>query len=101
MSKCVWDLEKEELTDFIGALEEEDFRAWLANDLSSLPQEDMVRVVVTLWDILYARRRAIHENIFQGQLSSTSSLTGCSEHGRHSHLFKYDFGDSYTTQSWD
>jgi hypothetical protein len=25
----------------------------------------------------------------------------CSEHGCHSHLFKYDFGDSYTTQSWD
>jgi hypothetical protein len=69
MSKCVWALEKEDITDFIGAMQEEDARAWLAKVLSSLPQEDMVRVVVTIWAIWHARRKALHENLFQGPLS--------------------------------
>jgi hypothetical protein len=70
MSKCVWALEKEGITDFIGALQEEDARAWLANVLSSLPHEERVRVVVTLWAIWHARRKVIHENIFQEPLST-------------------------------
>jgi hypothetical protein len=70
MSKCVWALEKEDITDFIGALQEEDARAWLAKVLPSLPQEDMVRVVVTIWAIWHARRKAIHENLFQCPLST-------------------------------
>ena len=37
---------------------------------SSLPQDDLVRVVVTLWAIWYARRKAIHEQNFQSPLST-------------------------------
>jgi hypothetical protein len=37
MSKCVCSLEKEDIIDFIGPLQEEDARAWLAKVLSSLP----------------------------------------------------------------
>jgi hypothetical protein len=70
MSKCVWALEKEDIIDFIGALQKEDARAWLAKVLSSLPHEERVRVVVTLWAIWHARRKAIHKNIFQGPLST-------------------------------
>jgi hypothetical protein len=33
-------------------------------------QEDMVRVVVTIWAIWHARRKALHENLFQGPLST-------------------------------
>jgi hypothetical protein len=70
MSKCVWALEKEDIADFIGALQEEDARAWLAKVLSSVVQEDIYRVVVTIWAIWHARRKAIHENLFQGPLST-------------------------------
>jgi hypothetical protein len=70
MAKCVWALEKEDITNFIGALQEEDARAWLEKILSSLPQADMVRVVVTMWAIWHARRRAIHEDIYQSPLST-------------------------------
>jgi hypothetical protein len=62
-------LEKEDLTKFIGALQE-DARAWLAKVFTSLPQQDMVRVVVTLRAIWYARRKAIYENSYQGPLST-------------------------------
>lgn len=74
MSKCVWALEKEDITDFIGALQEEGARAWLAKILTLLPQEDMVRVVVTLWAVWYASRKTVHENIYQGPLSAHSFI---------------------------
>lgn len=38
--------------------------------LESLPQTDMLRVVVTLWAIRYARRKAIHEDSFQSPFST-------------------------------
>jgi hypothetical protein len=74
--------------------------------------------VVTAVDLPQAadsmRRRAVRTSSASVQLRLTSVAVArlgasrrrctyslCSEHGRHSHLFKYDFGDSYTTQSCD
>jgi hypothetical protein len=51
MAKCVWALEKEEITNFIGGLQEQDLRAWLASIFFSLPQDDLVRVVMVLWAV--------------------------------------------------
>jgi hypothetical protein len=70
LEKCVWALEKEDITDFIGGLQEQDARAWLAQTFSSLPQDDLVRVAINMWAIWYARRKAIHEGIFQSPLST-------------------------------
>ena len=60
MAKCVWALQKEDITDFLGGLQEQDARAWLATVFSSLPHDDLVRVIVTMWAIWYARRKAIY-----------------------------------------
>ena len=57
LAKCVWALEKEDITEFIGCLQEQDARAWLAQTFSSLPQEDLVCVTINMWTIWYARRK--------------------------------------------
>ena len=44
-------------------------RGWLAKVMDMLPHDDLIRVVVTPWAIWHARRKAIHENIFQSPLS--------------------------------
>lgn len=44
-------------------------RGWLAAIFSSLNHEKLTRMVVTLWPIRYARRKAIHECSFQSPLS--------------------------------
>ena len=54
MAKCVWALQKEEITDLIGGLQEQDARAWLAVIFSSLPHDDIVQVVVTLCSLAVA-----------------------------------------------
>ena len=75
MAKCVWALQKDDITGFLGGLQEQDARAWLATVLSSLPHDDRIRVLVTLWAIWYARRKAIHEAAFQSPLSTHSLIS--------------------------
>ena len=38
--------------------------------IDRLPHEELTRVVVSLWALWHARRKAIHENIFQSPLST-------------------------------
>jgi hypothetical protein len=66
----VWALEKEDITYFIGGVQEQDARAWLAHTFSSLPQDDLIRVAISMWSIWYARRKAIHEGTFRSPLST-------------------------------
>ena len=75
MAKCVWALEKDEITDLIGELQEQGARAWLAHVFSELASDDLVRVVVMMWAIWYARRKAIHEAAFQSPLSTHSLIS--------------------------
>jgi ribonuclease HI len=45
-------------------------RLWLAEMTESLSADDFARVAVTLWAIWYARRKMIHEEVFQSPLST-------------------------------
>jgi hypothetical protein len=49
--------------------EEGDARKWLTVMIKTLKQEDQTRVFVTLWAIWHARRKAIHEQVYQSPLS--------------------------------
>jgi len=52
-----------------------------------LPQEDVIRVAVTLWAIWYARRKAIHENVYQSPLSTHNFVDKLvSEIGEEAHV---------------
>jgi len=70
MARCFWALEKEEITEHLCQIEEHDVRGRLAVTMKSLRHEDLVRVSVTLWATWYARRKAVHENIYQSPLST-------------------------------
>ena len=43
--------------------------------MQSLKHEDLIRVTGTLWAIWYARRKAIHEDIYQSPLSTHNFIT--------------------------
>jgi len=67
MAKCVWVLQGEPVLEF---LSHEDARGWLHDTVANLRHEDLVRLTVTMWAIWYARRKAIHEEMFQSPLST-------------------------------
>ncbi|CAN6270926.1 unnamed protein product [Urochloa humidicola] len=73
-ARCVWALEREETVESICTIQHKDARGWLAEVLSTLPQEELIRVVVTLWAIWYARRKVVYENSFQSPLSTHSFI---------------------------
>lgn len=55
---------------FLSQIQEESARGWLAEVFARLKHDDLIRVVVTLWTIWHAKRKAIHENLFQSPLST-------------------------------
>jgi hypothetical protein len=69
MARCVWALEEEEVTEHLHCSEERDARSWLAAMVETLKHDGRVWVVVTLWSIWHARRKAIHEQQYQSPLS--------------------------------
>lgn len=68
MTRCVWALVPEEVTEQLCEFQEPEARGWLASVTGKLSHFDCTWVVVTLWAIWYARRKAIHEGIFQSPL---------------------------------
>ena len=75
MARCVWALEKDEITEHICRIDDQDAKGWLAAVMKSLEHEDLVQVTMTLWAIWYARRKAIHEDIYQSPLSTHNFVT--------------------------
>ena len=69
MARCVWALERGDVIGFLSQKQHLDAQGWLEEVMDTLPHDYLIRVVVTLWAIWHARRKAIHENIFQSPLS--------------------------------
>jgi hypothetical protein len=51
---------------------ETDANVWIFYIINTFNHEDLTKCLVTLWDIRFARRKAIHEGQFQIPLSTHS-----------------------------
>jgi hypothetical protein len=47
-----------------------DARGWITNVTKKLANDEFIRVAVRPWVIWHARKKAIHENIFQSPMST-------------------------------
>ena len=74
LARYVWALQGEVLLDFISQSQQEDSCGWLHEAVVILRHEEFVRLIVSLWAIWYARRKAIHDDIFQSPLSRHSFI---------------------------
>jgi ribonuclease HI len=52
--------------------EKQDAKRWIFAMIKSLKHEDLIRCLVTLWAVWSARRKAIHEEVFQSSLFTHS-----------------------------
>ena len=51
-------------------VQEPEARNWLFTMIDSLSHDQLIRMCVTLWALWHARRKAIHEGVFQSPLST-------------------------------
>ena len=65
MARCVWALVDGDLAEHLHATSEPSAKQWLFTLFDNLPHAQIINCVVTLWAIWTARRKAIHEAIFQ------------------------------------
>lgn len=70
MSACVWALVPEAVSEHIAHVADPAAKQWLFNLMKTLNHDDLILCLVTLWTIWSARRKAIHEDIFQSPLST-------------------------------
>ena len=76
MARCVWALADEGMTEHMSQVQEPAARNWLFVMMDTLPHDQLIRMCVTAWAIWHARRKVIHEGIFQSPLS-THSFVEC------------------------
>jgi ribonuclease HI len=70
MARSVWALAPAEIDDVVMNQQEPHAKAWLAALFQALPHMETTRVVVTMWALWHARRKIIHEGLFQPPLST-------------------------------
>ena len=70
MSRCVWALASVEVADYVAMTHEEKARDWIFALIKRLSKKEITEILVTMWAVWYARRKAIHESIFQSHLST-------------------------------
>ena len=75
MAASVWALAPDELVQHMIEREEDGPKEWLFALHEILTNDLFDRLVVTLWALWYARRKAIHENIFQAPYSVNSFIS--------------------------
>ena len=75
MAKCVWALNDEIITEQVAETRMPSAKLWIFKLMDSLNHMEFVNVAVTLWAIWTARRKAIHEAIFQSPHATHSFVT--------------------------
>ena len=75
MATSVWALAPDELVQHMVEREEDGPKEWLFSLHELLTNDLFDRLVVMLWALWYARRKAIHENIFQSPHSVNSFIS--------------------------
>jgi ribonuclease HI len=75
MSRCVWALVDEDLTEHIVATEIDNPKTWLFFMQETLSAKEFQKLLIICWAIWRARRKALHEDIFQSPLSIFNFIT--------------------------
>lgn len=70
MSRCIWALVDEEITEHMIATTEHSAKQWVFQMMESMSHESSMKLAVTLWATWLARRKAIHEGVFQSPFST-------------------------------
>lgn len=71
LARCVWALSPPDIGHALPNVQETDAKTFLITLHDTLHKEDLLHILVTLWAIWHARRKAMHEDIYQNPLSTS------------------------------
>jgi hypothetical protein len=70
LARCVWALSAEDITDHISLSTEPVVRQWLFSMIETMNKDDLIQMLVMMWEIWHAKRKAIHEEIFHSPMAT-------------------------------
>ena len=82
MSRYVWALADPVVVEHIRMTTDPSARQWLFSMMQSVAHEEFTRMVVTMWAIWHARRKVIHEEIFQSPMATNQFVESKAGEGR-------------------
>jgi hypothetical protein len=59
-----------DIADHVVLSSEPTTKQWLFSMIETMKEADLVRMVVTMWAIWHAKRKAVHEDIFQSLMAT-------------------------------
>ena len=68
MARSVWALADEEIVEVMCQNESHNAKDWIFQINSKLSHDQLVRMVITLWAIWGARRKAVYKDVFQSPM---------------------------------
>ena len=74
MAKAVWSLMDDDVVNLVQSRDQEDPKLWLFNIIEVASHAEVVKVLIKLWSIWWARRKVIHEQQFKSPLSTFSFI---------------------------
>lgn len=75
MARCIWALVDGELAEHLCETTVPSAKQWIFTMMDSVSHASFIRLVVTLWVIWWARRKAIHDEIFQSPSATHQFIT--------------------------
>jgi hypothetical protein len=70
MARCIWVLMADDIVKHISGSTEPSAQNWLFAMMETMKTEDLTRMLVTLWAIWHAKRKAIPKDIYQSPIST-------------------------------
>ena len=74
MSRCIWALSEERIVEQISLNNDVNAKNWLFALHEALNSTEFVRLVISLWAVWRARRKAIYEGIFSSPMSTSQFI---------------------------
>lgn len=68
MARSVWGLFSEGLVENMCLTRTPNAKIWIFSMHDAIPHDEFIKMVVTLWGVWHARRKAVHEEFFQSPL---------------------------------
>ncbi|KAK1651107.1 hypothetical protein QYE76_068912 [Lolium multiflorum] len=75
LARCIWALTDEDIIEHVAPACEPHARKWLFSMIETMNKTDLIRMLVTMWAIWHAKRKAVHEEVYQSPIATVTFVS--------------------------
>ncbi|KAK1607774.1 hypothetical protein QYE76_031447 [Lolium multiflorum] len=75
LARCVWALTDEDIIEHVAPASEPHARKWLFSVIETMKKTGLIWMLVTMWAIWHAKRKAGHEEVYQSPIATVTFVS--------------------------